>query len=280
MDAAGDHAVPSGPLAVRWLAYELPPVRAGALASARVALENAGTATWIPTGPRRVCLAYHWLDELGNPIVWDGLWTALPHEVPAGGRTEANVKLRGPIPPGPYRLALDLVAEDRYWFSEVGNAPLERDVEVGPRIERRALAVRGADLGALDRLEEPIVAEAVAAAVAYLAAGVVPAAVWSRLVLDAHEEGYAVVGGSIDAGEGLFRRAPRSLEPWSPGSGRNPGFSHPLLCPSVVRGVEPEWADEVEGFPALRPPANEPWLYDGRIELRVKARPRSDRRPG
>src|SRR2546430_5175261 len=101
MDAAGDHAVPSGPLAVRWLAYELPPVRAGALASARVALENVGTATWIPAGPRRVCLAYHWLDELGNPTVWGGLWTALPHEVPAAGRPGTAPKTPRPIPPRP-----------------------------------------------------------------------------------------------------------------------------------------------------------------------------------
>src|SRR5437667_3741892 len=148
MEPAGDHDVPSGPLAVRWLAYELPTIRAGALAAPRVALENAGTAAWVPTGPRRVCLAYHWLDELGNPIVWDGLWTALPHEVPPQGRVETALTLRGPIPPGPYRLAVDLVAEERYWFSEVGNAPLEREVEVEPRIERRTLAVLGTDAGA------------------------------------------------------------------------------------------------------------------------------------
>jgi len=280
MEAAGDHPVPSGPLAVRWLAYELPPVRAGALSRPRVALENAGTAAWVPTGPRRVCLAYHWLDELGNPIVWDGLWTALPHEVPPGSRTETELSLRGPIPPGPYRLAVDLVAEDRYWFTEVGNAPLEREVEVGPRIERRALAVRGADPGALDGLEEPLVPEGEAEAIAHLAPGVVPAPDWSRRVLDAHAEGHAVVGGSIDAGGGLLRRAPRALAPYAPGTGRNPAFAHPLLCPSAVRGVEPEWVEEVEGLPAASPPADEPWLYDGRIELRLRARPRSDRRRG
>jgi hypothetical protein len=278
MQPAGDHEVPAGPLAVRWLAYELPPIRAGALASPRVAVENAGAATWIPTGPRRVCLAYHWLDELRNPIVWDGLWTALPHEVPPGTRAEAELKLRGPIPPGRYRLALDLVAEGRYWFSEVGNAALERDVEVRPRIARRALAVRGAEANALAMLEEPVVDEEDAEAVAHLAPGVVPAPDWSRRVLDAHEEGYAVVAGSIDAGAGLLRRAPRELAPYAPGSGRIPAFAHPLLCPSVVRDIEPEWAGEVAGLPALRPPDDEPWLYDGRVEL--TARPRSDRRRG
>jgi hypothetical protein len=278
MEPAGHHDVPSGPLAVRWLAYELPPVRAGALAAPRVAVENAGTATWIPAGPRRVCLAYHWLDELGNAIVWDGLWTALPHGVPPGGRAETELTLRGPIPPGRYRLAVDLVAEDRYWFSELGNRPLERDVDVRPRIERRALAIRGAEAEALGGLEEAVVGESEAEAIAYLAAGVVPVPDWSRRVLDAHEEGYAVVAGSIDAGGSLLRRPPRALAPYAPGSGRVPAFPHPLLCPSVVRDVGPDWIDEVEGLPAARAPADEPWVYDGRIELR--ARPRSGRRPG
>ncbi|HEX6701303.1 MAG TPA: hypothetical protein VF101_11280 [Gaiellaceae bacterium] len=267
MQPAGDHDVPGGPLAVRWLAYELPTIRAGALATPRVAVENAGTATWAPTGPRRVCLGYHWLDELGNPIVWDGLWTALPHEVRRGGRAEADLTLRGPIPPGRYRLAIDLVAEDRYWFSEVGNVALERAVDVRPRIERRALALHGAETEAAE-------------VIAYLAPGVVPGPEWEQRVLDAHAEGYAVVGGSIDAGGGVLRRPPRALAPYAPGSGRIPGFAHPLLCPSVVRGVEPEWLDPVEGLPALEPPADEPWLYDGRIELRLRARPRSGRRHG
>ena len=143
MEAAGEHPVPSGPLAVRWLAYDAGGPRAGALGTARLAFENAGTVPWPPTGERRVCLGYHWLDELGNPIVWDGLWTALPHEV-------------------------------------------------------------------------------------------------------------------------------------APGGGRNPAFEHPLLCPSLVRELEPDWAEPIEGLPALRPPPDEPWLYDGRITARL----RSGRRHG
>src|SRR5919204_284939 len=90
MEPAGDHAVPSGPLAVRWLAYDPGRPRAGALGTARLAFENAGTVPWPPTGERRVCLGYHWLDELGNPIVWDGLWTAPPREVAPGERVEAD----------------------------------------------------------------------------------------------------------------------------------------------------------------------------------------------
>ncbi|HYZ76038.1 MAG TPA: hypothetical protein VE596_01570 [Gaiellaceae bacterium] len=273
MEAAGEHPVPSGPLAVRWLAYDAGRPRAGALGTARLAFENAGTVPWPPTGERRVCLGYHWLDELGNPIVWDGLWTALPREVSPGERVEAELAVRGPLPPGPYRLAFDLVAEDRYWFSELGNAPLERPVLVAPRIERRALAVRGGDPGVQ---EEPLVPEAEAEAIAYLAPGVVPAPDWSRRILDAHAEGYAAVGGSIAVDTGLLRRPPPALAPYAPGGGRNPAFEHPLLCPSVVHELEPDWAEPIEGLPALKPPPDEPWLYDGRVTVRL----RSGRRRG
>ena len=278
MQQAPDHHVPAGPLAVRWLGFDAGAVRAGALGSARLELENAGSAEWQPEGPRRVCLSYHWLDELGNPIVWDGLWTALPRPVPPGERIEAALDVRGPMPPGPYRLAFDLVAEDRYWFSEVGNATLEREVEVAPRIARRALAVRGADPEALAGLEEPLVPEDDAEAIAYLAPGCAPAPDWSRRVLDAHADGFGVVGGSIDAGGGLLRRGPSALAPWAPGPGRGPGGQPPRLGPAVIVGREATWLDDVEGLPALAPPSEEPWLYDGRIVLR--ARPRCGRRRG
>src|SRR2546421_3507445 len=124
--ALGDHPVPAGPLAVRWLAHELEPVQAGALTRAHVVVENAGTAPW-----RGLKVSYHWLDDRGNPIVWDGLRTEV--SAAPGERVEQDVALRGPIPPGRYRLAFDPVDEQRFWLAEVGNHTPELDVDVAPR---------------------------------------------------------------------------------------------------------------------------------------------------
>src|ERR687883_368467 len=165
MESAGEHPVPSGPLAVRWLAYDPGRPRAGALGTARLAFENAGTVPWPPAGERRVCLGY-------------------------------------------------------YWFSELGNAPLERTVPVAQRI-RRALAVRGGDPGPQ---EEPLVPEDEAEAIAYLAPGVTAAPDWSRRILDAHQEGYAAVGGSIAVEAGLLPPPPGPAPPPTPPGGRNPAF--------------------------------------------------------
>lgn len=172
--------------------------------------------------------------------------------------------MRAPIPPGRYRLAFDLVLEYRYWLGEVGNRPLELETAVEPRIGRRLAAVGTSNSLLLDQ-EEPLVPLDQAEAVAYLAPGVEPAPDWSRRVLDAHQEGYALVGGSVDAGR------KRELAAWAPGTGRNPAFLKPLLCPSVVREIEPDWADPVEGLPAAETQGEEPWVYDGRIVVRLRS---------
>ena len=254
--------MPAGPLAVRWRAYSLPRLRAGARHECRVALANAGSAPW-----RDLKLAYHWLDDRGNAIVWDGLRAPLPDAAP-GDELEVDATVQAPIPPGRYRLAFDLVLEGRCWFGEVGNVQLERDVDVEPRIGR-TLAVQGTSVAGQ---EEPLVSLEEAEAVAYLAPGCEPAPDWSARVLDAHQEGYAVVGGSFDAGRSA------TLDPWRGQDGRNPAFSLPLLCPSLVLDARGEWVEQVEGLPAFAPAPGEPAIYDGRV--RITAPRRSGRRRG
>src|SRR5687767_2746926 len=200
--------VPRGPLAVRWHGLDVPEVRAGTAVEGTVELENAGSAPWRSRGEVGVQLSYHWLDDLGNPLVWDGERTALPEAVAPGERRRLPLRLRGPMPPGRYRLAVDLVEEFRFWFADVGNAPLRLEVDVRPRIDR-LLAARGGDGAALAAQHEPLVAESDAEAVAHLGAGVAPAPDWSKRVLDAHQEGYAAVGGALMAGRTLRRSGRR-----------------------------------------------------------------------
>jgi hypothetical protein len=269
MQRVGEHPVPVGPLAVRWLGHDLPVLRAGESAPARVSIRNEGSATWRSRGESGVQLSYHWLDDLGNAIVWDGPRVAFARPVAPGEEVEVETVLRAPQPPGRYRLAFDLVEECRFWFEEVGSSPLHLDVDVLPRIAERRLAVvvsGGASeetATALALQEEPLVDED-PVAVAYLVAGASPARDWSRRVLDAHAEGFAAVGGSIQSSD-------RALRPWAPGGGRDPAFSHPLLLPSLLAGLEP---GEHHGLPAYVPDG-ELALFDGRIRLRL---PRDRRR--
>ena len=268
MERVGEHAVPVGPLAVRWLAFELDEPRAGVRGHARVVLENAGSAPWRSRGNEGVQFAYHWLDPLGNPIVWDGVRTAFPRVVEPGEQIGLEIPVDGPRPPGSYRLAFDLVEEFRFWFQEIGSTPLEVPVQVRPRISERRLRVEvqgGPEPeveAALEAQEEPVVFEE-AVAVAHLAAGALPASDWSRLLLDAHAEGYAAVGGAVEAES---RGERRRLAAWAPGGGRNPRFAEPLLFPSLLDGLEP---GEHEGLPAF---SGTDALFEGRAVVRLRRR--------
>ena len=229
-----------GPLDVGWVGLQLPAQHAGARTTAAVTLRNTGAVPW----GSGIFLSYHWLDDRDNPIVWDGIRTATPRLEP-GGEATVEASVRAPIPPGRFRLAFDLVAEQRAWFSELGAGPLTRDVDVLPR-------PGGPNAGFPD--------------------WVVPAADWAERVRAAHAEGYAVVAGALDWPEGLLRRRPRTLAAYRPGRGKVPGFAAPLLCPSVLAGVELTPLEPVEGLPAFAAPADEPWVYDGRIVLKVAAK--------
>jgi len=256
-----EHPVTAGPLAPRWLAWSLDPARAGVTATARVSLQNAGTATWRSHGENGVQASFHWLDPLGNPIVWDGPRTPLPHEVAPGEQVELQFDVTAPRPPGDYRLAFDLVEEHRFWFAEVGATPLEVDVTVAPRIAARTLAVRvhgGADpatTAALAAQEEPTVEDG-AEAVAHLVAGATPPPSWSRLLLDTHAEGWVAVGTAVAPSD-----RDRELGPWRGGGGRNPRLGRPLLLPSLLDGIEPS---EHLGLPAYE---GDDGIFDGRVAV-------------
>ena len=272
MNRIGEHFVGVGPLAPRWLAWSLESPRAGTTVTARVSLENAGTATWRSHGMEGVQASFHWLDPLGNPIVWDGPRTALPHHVSPGEQIELELEVAAPRPPGPYRLAFDLVEENRFWFAEVGGTPLELEIEVAPRIDIRALAVElhgapdPATSAALAAQQEPLARVEHAAAIAHLVAGAIPPPDWSTLLLDAHAEGWPAVGTAL-----IATGRDGELAPWRGGGGRNPRFGRPLLLPSLLAGIEPTTH---LGLPAY---AGSDGLFDGRVAVRLPRR--SGRRP-
>jgi hypothetical protein len=208
--------------------------------------------------------------------VWDGLRTPFPHPVAPGETIALEVSLVAPRPPGRYVLRFDLVEEHRFWLSEIGVPTLDIQVEVGPGIAERRLGVvvhGGPDErteAALAAQEEPVVAEA-PAATAHLVSGAEPAASWSRLLLDAHAEGWDAVGPAVVPAGGPLerRRGARALGQWAPG-GRDPRFDAPLLLPSLRAGLEP---GEHDGLPAFEGEG----LFEGRAVVRLPTR--SGRRP-
>ena len=284
-NAAGNEP-PAAPLGVTWISNDLGAVRAGEDSTVNLELRNSGAATWRSRHGGGVRLSYHWLDGLGNPVVWDSPRTAFPHPVAPGDAVAVPLVLRAPMPPGEYVLAFDLVEEFQFWFSEIGLPMFEVPCTVEPRITERRLAVvihpgpgdEAETREALAQQDEPVVEER-PAAVAHLVAGCVPEPDWSSRLLDAHAEGFAAVGGAVAPPARGGGREWAWLRPWRPAAARNPRFREPLLLPSLVQGLEPS---TVNGWPAFAPEAGLPQgqtdtaLFDGRIVVRL--RPRSGRR--
>jgi len=202
----------AAPLVPRWRAVEHGPVEAGAAYEAVVEVENAGSAPWRTRGDEDgLFLSYHWLDQRGNPIVWDGERTPLARVVEPGETLRQAIRVRGPIPPGSYRFAVDLVEEHRFWVAELGNEPWQEEVDVQPRSG------------------EPRVF------------GAEPDEHWRAHAAELHREGYAAVGGAVDglrdypAGGGRSPRFPHPLA--------CPSLLPPLRPNCEVDGL-PAWRPE------------------------------------
>ncbi len=97
-----------------------------------VRLRNTSAEAW-PTGTGgRVKPAYHWLDENGEVVEFEGARGAFESNVAPGEEVAFSQQVLPPQEPGRYRLQLDLVYEFVGWFSERGAAVCEAEVEVLP----------------------------------------------------------------------------------------------------------------------------------------------------
>ena len=119
---------------VQWLQCSFPATveAGGAPFSGIVRLRNTSGETW-PSGPGgRLKPAYHWLDENGEAVVFEGARSAFPRPVEPGRGVRLTQRVLPPETPGRYRLQLDLVYEFVGWFSDRGASTCEAEVEVLP----------------------------------------------------------------------------------------------------------------------------------------------------
>ena len=86
-------------------------------------MKNLGWQTWDSHAvPSPVLVSYHWADQRGRTLVFEGIRTALPSVVRSGEVAALTVNIVAPPDTGRRRLVLDLVHEGTTWFSEQGCA--------------------------------------------------------------------------------------------------------------------------------------------------------------
>ncbi|WP_175933172.1 MULTISPECIES: hypothetical protein [unclassified Burkholderia] len=110
-----------------------------------LSLCNESDQTWTSTQINPIFLSYHWFDDMGRNVVFDGGRTALPERSVAAGTT-STVKMRivAPSENGRYRLVLVPTQDGNCWFNERGFEPLTLELDVMEWNAKRVY--RGADI--------------------------------------------------------------------------------------------------------------------------------------
>ena len=95
---------------------------AGENVSPIITVKNTSDVTW-PRKPdykgrNAVNLSYHWMDRNGRVVVFEGLRTALPSDVPPGDSVKLKASIEAPGREGRYTLEITLVQEGVAWFPE------------------------------------------------------------------------------------------------------------------------------------------------------------------
>jgi hypothetical protein len=70
-----------------------------------------------------VMLSYHWLNQLGHPVIYDGERTPFPVVLAPGQTVTVQLRVVAPTEPGCYRLVVLPVQELHHWLDEFGFTP-------------------------------------------------------------------------------------------------------------------------------------------------------------
>jgi hypothetical protein len=136
-------AIYDAPFSVQWLGVQAPTAAvAGRAFTLTASVRNSGATAWSALGDSPVHASYHWsIGDCGRAreyVIWDGVRTALPGDVPRGG-TAARLAMRvqSPPDPGTYCLIVDMVREKVGWFGSRGAEVYPVKVVVTPETESR-----------------------------------------------------------------------------------------------------------------------------------------------
>lgn len=108
---------------VTYIGYPGNAARPGETVSIPVALRNSDVVTWPAVGDQAVKLSYHLYDAAGRVVVWDGVRSSLPDDLPVGGGDVVPMTIAAPALTGTYTVRPDLVRDGVGWFSSRGAAP-------------------------------------------------------------------------------------------------------------------------------------------------------------
>ncbi|HEY3366592.1 MAG TPA: S8 family serine peptidase [Symbiobacteriaceae bacterium] len=119
---------------VAWGSHNTPDrMNPGQLVTVSITVTNTGSMTWPAGGANPVHLSYHWRDDKGNAVIFNGRRTVLPSDVAPGQTVTLSAVVEAPPSSGTFVLQWDMVQELITWFEWQGTAALFVSVLVPPR---------------------------------------------------------------------------------------------------------------------------------------------------
>lgn len=96
-----------------------------------VEINSRSKQIWYGQGKRPVQLSYHWLDENGEMVEYDGHRSPLRGGAIGPGQTvRADVMVEAPDRAGSHVLVISLVQEDVCWFEDRGFQPAKISIDI------------------------------------------------------------------------------------------------------------------------------------------------------
>ena len=120
---------------------KLPRIYAGRPVQINVVIENRSSFDWVTGAEQPVFASYHWLDPVGNMVVYDGVRTNLPALIQPLGRAQVTVSIVPPATAGNYMLEVSLVHEGVAWMEDDGLTSLRLKVGVEPSLSDNGLQI-------------------------------------------------------------------------------------------------------------------------------------------
>jgi len=107
------------------------------LGTATVRITNLSECGWEAASKESgwrgiVRLSYHWYDDAGKIVQWDGEPTNLPRDLGPLESATVDMRIFAPFEPGNHMLEITLVHEGIAWFNQKGTAAVRASVGVEP----------------------------------------------------------------------------------------------------------------------------------------------------
>jgi hypothetical protein len=114
---------------------------AGRPAKLYVLVENLSEMTWLSGQSQPVLASYHWLDQAGNVLIYEGIRSRLPQAIEPATRKQVPISVIAPTVAGQYILEVTLVHEGVAWMEDDGLTNLRLDLIVEPSLSESGLKI-------------------------------------------------------------------------------------------------------------------------------------------